>query len=692
MEAVGIANPGFETGREAWIFDRGNYFVATNVAHTGERSVCIEVKDARKDGLYVKRHVPIDGGGCYSASCYVKTQDVRESPCEQGSVGAGLIVEWLDKDRKWIGTGDYACGLWGTADWREVSCPSLKAPPEAGFAVIFLALRGAGRAWFDDVTFSQLVVSVEKTGPADGSEIACNTPLFTWKESPGARGYSVVVSSDPAFGRDVRTWQTEGLTSFRLTERLAPGAWYWKVTSPGREDAAPWKFVQTAPLGRDCLPPEVLTPGGRVLSADGSFEVVVRDNDFKGVGLVFEGRRAVERGAVGKSLRRYAFLPPPKGWPSGLTTGPMRSEDGAGNVATRTFHLLNARRPENAVTLDADGFYRVGGRRFFPLSIYEVQAHQFGDVRSAGYDLVHCYAWEGSQDDVACRAYLDGCWSEGGLRAFIGFDRGQDGNGLMQGNEGHVARRVGALADHPGLFCWYLYDEPEVMDQYVSPPRLKAFADLIRALDPYHPVAVSTWNNAMVGVRAYRPAWDVHWMQAYGTPDGMLDLIGSVRRRLVEPSPQHLIVGCNDSELAEIRKRGGTPDPDRFSRDYDQLRACAYMGVVMGFDGLSWWWYGKDRQDFYSAAQSPKAWRDLTKVVGEMRMLKPLLESEGAVERGEVSVGQAKVLWWVKTYRNRRWLIALNTSASPVSAEWEVPGYGRASHSFGRYGIWRTAK
>jgi hypothetical protein len=329
-----------------------------------------------------------------------------------------------------------------------------------------------------------------------------------------------------------------------------------------------------------------------------------------------------------------------------------------------------------------------GGRRFFPLCIYEVKPEFMKEVRQAGFDAVHLYRWEGAADDASCREYLDQCRAADGLRAFIGFNRGQNGNGLMQGNYEMVARRVGALADHEGLFCWYLYDEPELLDQFISPARLRSYRELINALDPYHPVVLSAWNNAMVGIRDYRPAWDVHWTQAYGTPDAMLKIIESQRGYLGEPSPMTLIMGCNDGALAEIRRRGGTPDPEAFGRSYELLRACAYLGIVMDFNALSWWWYGKDRKDFYSAAQSPKGWRDFTKVITELNALKPLLQSEGKVLTGKTDVGGAAVLWWTKRYRGKRWLIAVNSSPKTLEATLDVPGFGRLQKSFGPYGVW----
>ena len=137
------------------------------------------------------------------------------------------------------------------------------------------------------------------------------------------------------------------------------------------------------------------------------------------------------------------------------------------------------------------------------------------EVREAGFDVVHNYRWEKTQDNAVCRAWLDAC-ATNGLRAFIGFDRGvRTGNGMVQGNLASVARRIGALADHPGLFCWYLFDEPEVLTQFISADQMAEFANLARALDPFHPMVMSPWNETM---KDYRRAWDSHWTQAYGNP------------------------------------------------------------------------------------------------------------------------------------------------------------------------------
>ena len=360
------------------------------------------------------------------------------------SVGAGLIVEWADKDGKWCGSGEYACGIYGTKDWKKVECRNLMANQRAAYAIFYLAVRGSGCAWFDDVTLVHDEVSADKFAPADGATLADNAPFFTWRPHRGARRYTV------------RSYDAGGIAEFQLTEPLEPGVWYWRVLAKGLEDPQPWRFTQTAPVDRDCLPPRIVSRGARVCAADQSFSVRVKEKNPCEISVVFKAS-GLEVAALpyGEPPSRrlegdeveYRFAPPSGGWPKGLTEGNLVAKDAAGNVATRRFWLLNAPKPSNAVVVSADGRYEQDGKRIFPLGIYEVAPKYMQEVRQAGFDVVHTYRWESDQDDVACRAYLDACWQADGLRAFIGFDRGtRSQDGIVQGNFAHIARRVGALA------------------------------------------------------------------------------------------------------------------------------------------------------------------------------------------------------------------------------------------------------
>ena len=662
---IELANPGFEDGTVNWSLP-ANAALDPTVAHGGRASAVLAVADPMKDGVYITRRIPIVGGGLYRADCFVKTENVTDRKGRMSSVGAGLIVEWSDKNGKWMAAGEYACGSFGTKDWHRATCAHLKAPDDAGYAQIYLALRGAGKAWFDDFTFTAIERTIDMHEPAADATFACNTPRFTWGDLPGARTYTVELARDPSFPANAtRTYTIPGVTFFQLKEPLDPGTWYWRAGAPGAQRAAARAFRQTAPKDRDCLPPDIRTVACRVTAANAPFTVVVQD-DGATPPVVTCGTARGTCGAPGSNgVYAVTFAAPASGWPRGLTEGTLIATDAAGNRTARPFWLLNAPQPTNAVVVDAHGDYVQAGRRIFPLGIYEVTPRDMPEVRASGFDVVHTYRWEGSTNDVACRAYLDACWAADGLRAFIGFDRGtHTGTGIVQGDFSHIARRVGMLADHPALFCWYLFDEPEILSQYVSPERLTACADLVRALDPYHPVVMTTWNKTMIN---YRRTWDTHWTQAYGDPAGVVRQIDEHRRFLKNASPITLLVNCNDGVQGEARRRGVTPDPAKFARDYDFLRACAFLGIVKECNGVWWWWFARDSKDYYSAAQCPAAWANLVKVVKELGALRPLVTAPGAVTTGTAVDGASKVEWWRKTVDGKDILIAVNTGDTPAT-------------------------
>ena len=671
-EGPSVRNGGFEEGLAAWS-GGASMSLDESVAHGGSRSVRLTVADPRKDTVYVTQMVPVRGGAIYEASCFVKAEDVREAPGRHESVGAGLIVEWADADGRWMAGGKYACGVWGTADWQRKECKLLNAPEKAGFAIIYLALRASGRAWFDDVSLSEMPIPTVKTAPADGSSVSNNCPRFAWRPLPGVRRYTLELSRDPSFPPErTHAFAAGGFVEFQLERPLKPGVCHWRVSSPGRVDPAAWSFVQTAPVNADCLPPIVLAKAYRVTNSLDSVVVKVKDQS-EAASVEFMGVKARRSGSAGEGVGLYRFAAPSGGWPRGLSEGEIVAADSAGNRAASRFWLLNAPRPANGVCVGSDGAYWQGGRRIFPLGIYEVAPKYMAEVREAGWDVVHSYRWEYSQDDAACRGYLNACWAANGLRAFIGFDRGiQSGNGIVQGNLAHVARRVGALADHPGLFCWYLYDEPETQSYFVTPDALTEFADLVRALDPYHPVVMTTWGTTM---NEYRRTWDTHWTQAYGNPAQVVREVALQRSRLLNDSPITLLVNCNDGNMGEAISKGAAPDPDKFARDRDFLRACAFLGIVKECNGVWWWWFARDNcGKYYSASYVPKAWADLVSVVRELKAASPVVTAEGTTVSGTAAVGDDRVEWWQKTVKGRQFFIAVNTADHTVSATVDVPG------------------
>ena len=670
---LGPDDTGFEEGTVGWTCPQ-NAKIDACVAHSGRRSMRIAVKDRSKDALWMTRRIPVQSGANYDISCFVKTEDLSASGTEK-CFGAGLIVEWIDKNGKWYDSGAVDCGGWGSKDWTSRKC-RLRAPEKAGYALVYLAVHAVGTAWFDDFVFTAVKTPTEKVSPENGSVISNNCPRFSWHPVGGARRCRLELSRDPSFSKGtVKDFDVGGRMEFQLKEPLEPGKWHWRVGVTGSLDARPWSFVQTAPRERDCLPPQILTKAYRIRSGKEEVRVKVRERSPRDAKVAFLGVDGELAGGCGNDEFELVFKAPAKGWPKGFVEGKIDAEDSVGNRQSSVFWLLNAPCPANSVSIDKDGFYEESGRRIFPLGIYEVAPKYMPQVRAAGWDAVHLYEWERTKDNEACRKYLDSCWESNGLRAFIGFCRGvKSRTGIVQGDFASVARRVGAIADHPALFCWYLFDEPELANQFVSPDLLKEFADLVRALDPYHPVVVSTWPGVTAQMYDYRHAWDTYWSQAYGDPAGVAKQIDNHRSRLKFDSPITLLASCNDRQQGKMRQSGKEPDTSLFDRDLDHLRACAFLSVVKQCNGVFWWWFARDTHETYPASQSPKGWADLVQVVRELRNIRPFVVADGAVMTGTAMAGKDCIQWWRKVIGDDILFIAVNTADHPVSATIAIPG------------------
>lgn len=685
---VEMSNPGFEEGKAGWGFRRNMSVVADN-PHSGSSCALICQDPIDPDGVYLARMVPVEAGAEYGAECFVRCEGVKaDDRIRQGSCGAGLIVEWCNDDKKWIAPGEYAGNFYGDKGWTKVRAEKLKAPPDAGYATVYLTLRGSGKAWFDDVKFFKRMVPTEKTEPADGAELKTNAPRFGWKYRPGARRFSVVLAKDPSFPKESSlAFDAGGFYSYQLEKPLAPGKWFWKITSKGQEQDDAWSFtVNAETAGKDTLAPQLMTRAKRVTSSEAQFTVRIREQngapkaEFLGVaGVCAE---------IDEGEYRCRFAAPNGGWPKGFTEGVIKVCDTAGNRAEHAFYFLNAPKPENAVVVGVDGMFHENGKRIFPLGIYEVAPKYMTEVRQCGYDVVHTYRWEGNQDDAECRKFLDECWAHDGLRAFIGFDRGNYGQkfGIKQGNFAHTARRVGHLADHPAMFCWYLFDEPEHFSQFTTPDVLITHADIVRALDPFHPVVMSTWDRSMC---EHRRTWDTHWSQAYGKPAEVIRLIDSQRKFIGSSSPITTLLNCNDGKQTSALRRNEkvTPLTTKFQRDYDWFRACAHLAIVKETNGIWWWWFARDCTDYVTAAQVPQAWADLNRVNREIIALRPIIAAEGPVVTGRAMDGKNIVEWWAKLVGGRLFAIVVNTAETPVSVDIDLPLVGRRHYDLGRFEV-----
>ncbi len=657
-----LANGGFEDNLSGtpWYMPT-TAAITQDGASEGANCAKIEVGNKEERGIYITRQVPVQPGRCYVASAMVRSRDVaRAKVLGMISTGAVLIVEWADGEGKWLAPGAYARGQFGTSGWRRQRIAPIIAPERAARAILYLGLRGTGTAWFDDVTFSACRRTPALLGPIDGARIQHNRPRFTWRRHPAARRYRVQIATAPDFAA-VRRTTIEG-TSFRPRVPLAPGTWYWRVGIDEEEPGETWTFRQTAPAELDMVGPDLVLEPFSVRAPRTPLNIVAGDEsglDPTSAVLLLDHRPVAVEATVSPE---GAILVPRRAWPRGAHAVTVRLADRAGNTSEAETWLVNTPPPPQPIVWTRDRGVRVGNRHEFPLGIYQVTEEDMQRVKEAGFDLIHLYTWEGSQDDAAARQYLDAA-RRAGLRVFMGFDRGRSsGRGLIQGDLGHMARRVAALRDHPALYAWYLFDEPDLDHQYISPKNMKRLYDALKTYDPDHPVIVTFAKTNSVA--EYGLCFDVHWTQVYGGTKYVFGRLGT-HREVLREHPLMAIVHSYDRDRKPAMKTGRDPADEPFQPDGRTLRANALMALVLGSSGLVWWWFGNHGRTSVTTADIPDMWRVHGQLVAEIRGLRPALAAPGEEVGVEVACSpeSARAAARVKTLsRGGGVLIAVNPS------------------------------
>jgi len=660
MRDLSVVNPGFEDQNlQAW--SKNAYAsVDSEIRHREAQSACIRIDEGQEAQAnpYIVQNVSVRPGGRYTLAGYVRTENVKAATVGgKSSTGGTLIIEFADPKGKWFAAGKYAKGIYGSADWEHLECEEVMAPAGAGYAILFLALRATGTVWFDDISLSEVSHHIVLSSPGAGETVFDNTPSFVW-DYPSGVPFELQLSRDSSFPEEGLIRTAAPSLSLSLKDSIDQGTWFWRVACPDHQvTSAAWSFQQTAPLSADTTEPEIYAAHGWISESRGPLSIAYSDNvgvtDLKlvrnGVDVSHDVRKEKER----------AFYEPQADWQMGLNRLAVTVSDEGGNLAEKEIWCTHT-PPLPRITWCKRGGISFDGEKRFLLGMYGVNVENMPVVAEAGFDFVHSYAWDGAGDNASALAYLDAA-KENGLQAFIGFNRRE----LIKGNHGFVAERVGALMTHPALLAWYLFDEPALSHQYVSPERLASHYRLIKNLDPFHPVVVTVAHD--YAAEAYNQSFDVHWTQVYGSTAFVAGRMKKHRPMIGEDKSLAAILHCYDRDQTNLIRSGGNPDLEAFQPDARILRANAYMALAHNSSGLIWWWYGYGQSDrFLTVAQAPQVWEAFRHLIHEIKSLSPVLTAEGEIHTWiERPSEGTEVHLWEKRCRGETLLIAVNRDETP---------------------------
>ncbi len=570
---MGVRNPGFEAEEPLNAWSENPLASADEeIVHSGERSarLTIEGEVEQRGHVYLTQMIPVEERHLYRAEAWIRGAGVEAvTQGGMGPVGATVIVEFADKSGAWFASGSYGPSNYETFDWRRVTTGTVRAPEDAGYAIIFLALRGVGTAWFDDIALQDVRHNVVLLEPLPATSVHDNTPTLDWHFNRETWA-QVELSRDARFPEGAtRTIAPVASPPITVEEPLEPGTWHWRVqVSEYDVTSAAWQFEQTALLDEDTTESEIAKRHDWLATPRAALRVRYSDNVRVGhVRLIVDGRDVSERLEVGESEARYA---PDEAWGQGLHVAQVQVEDAAGNVADETLFFTRS-EPVPRIVWRETGGVTVGGEPRFLLGMYGVAEEDMAEIAAGGFDFVHSYRWDGAGSTESALAYLDAAGRHG-LRAFMGISRAR----LMAYDERFVAERVAALMDHPALLAWYLYDEPDLEHQYVSPMWLERYYRLIRSLDPFHPMVVTCARDG--AVPRYRDALDVHWTQVYGSTGFVAQRLDRHRAVLREGTPAAVRDPALLRQGADKRsaRRPGARPRDLPARRADHARQCLH--------------------------------------------------------------------------------------------------------------------
>lgn len=337
-------------------------------------------------------------------------------------------------------------------------------------------------------------------------------------------------------------------------------------------------------------------------------------------------------------------------------------------LQTNSFPLTilakDARLPR--VVIDSAGRTLVDGEPVFPLGCYAAdrRVDDLDHLQRAGFNCIMNYGMIGGSLDEM-RGYLDEA-DRRGIRVLFSVKDCYEGTawpqvefGPWKGSLSVVRGMAETFRDHPAVLAWYINDElsgPEI-------PRIEERYDLLRAVDPDHPV------------------WQVLWFgQDYPAHLASCDAIGVDNYPILAACAQ----GRPDSPAIETFGRasaalqaavGGSRAiwmvPECSSQRYvtkdsrpptlEELRCHAFQAITHGSRGLVFYWTPGIRED--GEAQ----WQVLERLGAELNQLLPVLLADDAPEAETVRAEDARVSTVTRRVGDRLCVLAVNPYAESVT-------------------------
>ena len=256
------------------------------------------------------------------------------------------------------------------------------------------------------------------------------------------------------------------------------------------------------------------------------------------------------------------------------------------------------------------------GTPFFPVGLYWLRKDILSDMKSKGFNSGDYYPWltKGQINELMDAARDSGMMILLELSEFLRVDKEPDLEGIRN--------TVSLYKDHPALLLWYLIDEPVETD---TPPSTtqKAY-DLVRELDPYHPVYMV--NNRPNYYDHYAESSDILAIDPYPIPKYPPSRVSDLTDRAKEAVEGKKPVWVIPQAFGATERWDRTPTPE-------EERLMTYLALVHRAKGILFYRYCEESE---RNIQPLKLWQEVVKLAKEIGELSPVLLSHDY--RGNIAV------------------------------------------------------
>jgi hypothetical protein len=348
------------------------------------------------------------------------------------------------------------------------------------------------------------------------------------------------------------------------------------------------------------------------------------------------------------------------------------------------------------VSINADRVLEVDGRRFFPIGARHMPVGATPhDLRQAGFNAMRWVVF-GVDAGAVSKSHLPPDVEGIYFYPYL-FNRG-DLSMDTDSRKRELADLVEAVREHPWLLCYEQRNEPASSPrrqwQPQSPPEgLIAGSDMVRHLDPHHPIRVGHMTTNLVStLKKYNPAIDIVGCNPYvvsspgarlfvgcrtdgrivDSPNQTLSAVGDYTTKMMRVAEgravwMQLQAMATEDFCAQVHFPENACGPYESSRlypSYWQMRFMAFHAIIRGATAMEWALHNVDTNS--------RVWCDVCRVVSELRALEHVLTAPSwpsglSLEYEELGFGDwTGVETLVKIYEGRPWILAANTQFDPM--------------------------